>query len=95
MKNETRENFESTTRLTQQTLQKLKDKGFRYVQVKGFTQDKRLEYIEPHYFMLVPIKDLPDDPDKKEIYEPINSEILTAWANFPNEGVEVLVAAGK
>ncbi len=65
MKNETRENFESTTKLTVQGLQILKDRGFRYVQVKGFTMDKRLDYMELHYFMLVPIKELPDDPNKK------------------------------
>jgi len=91
MKNETRENFKSTTRLTSTGLQNLKDRGFRYVQVKGFTRDKRLDYMEPRYFMLVPIKDLPDDPDKKEIYEPIDSEILMSWANFPDDGIEVLV----
>ncbi len=92
MKHETRENFGSTMKLTQQNLQKLKDKGFRYVQVQGFTHDKRLEYIEPHYFMLVPLKNLPDDPDKKGIYEPINSEILDTWASVPNDRVEVLIA---
>jgi|SRR5882757_620597 len=91
MKNETRENFQSTTRLTSKGLQNLKDMGFRYVQIKGFTMDKRLDYMELRYFMLVPIKDLPEDPNKKEIYEPIDSEILMNWANSPDDGVEVLV----
>ncbi len=95
MKNETRENFEFTTRLTSQGLQSLKDKGFRYVQIKGFTMDKRLDYMELRYFMLVPIKDLPDDPNKKEIYEPIDSEILMNWANSPDDGIEVLVATNQ
>jgi len=94
MKNETKENFESKNRLTLESLQKLKDKGFRYVQVKGFTPDKRPDYMEPRYLMLVPIKELSDDPDKKEIYEPIDSKILMDWANSPDDGVEVLVAAG-
>jgi hypothetical protein len=92
MKNETRENFASTTRLTVQGLQKLKDRGFRYVQVKGFTMDRRLDYTELRYFMLVPIKDFSDDPNKMGIYEPIDSKILQEWASFPNDGVEVLVA---
>jgi hypothetical protein len=92
MKNETRENFEGTTRLTPQTLQKLKDKGFLYVQIKGFTFDKRQDYMEPRYFVLIPIKEFSSDPNKKEIYEPINSEILIDWSNSTNEGIEVLVA---
>jgi hypothetical protein len=49
--------------------------------------------MEPRYLILVPIKDLSDDPDKKEIYKPINSEILIDWANSPKDGIEVLVAA--
>jgi hypothetical protein len=36
MKNETKENFESTIRLTQSSLEKLKGKGFWYAQGKGF-----------------------------------------------------------
>jgi hypothetical protein len=92
MKNETRENFASRKRLTSQGLQNLKDRGFRYVQVKGFTMDRRVDYMELRYFMLVPIKDLPDDPNMKEIYEPIDSKILMDWANSPDDGIEVLVA---
>jgi len=94
MKNEIRENFQSTVRLTIQLLQQLKDKGYRYVQVKAFTQDKRLDYIDPRYFLLVPVRELSDDPDKKEIYEPINSDILLEWAGSPNVGIDVWVAQG-
>jgi hypothetical protein len=36
MKNETKENFEATIRLSHSALKKLKEEGFRYVQVKGF-----------------------------------------------------------
>ncbi|MDP4251611.1 MAG: hypothetical protein Q8918_16025 [Bacteroidota bacterium] len=92
MKNETKENFESTVRLTRKTLQHLIDKGFQYVQVRGFTLDKRPDYMEPHYLILLPMKELPEDPAKKDIYEPIHSSILTGWANFPNDGVEVFIA---
>lgn len=94
MKNETKENFGPTVLFTLQALEGLKDRGFRYVRVNAFTQDKRPDYMEPHYFVLVPIKDLPDDPAKKGIYEPINSPLLTDWANFPNEGIKVLVTTG-
>lgn len=75
-----------------QGLQHLKDKGFRYVLVKGFTTDRRLAYIELNYFMLIPIKELPEDPTKKEIYEPISSKILADWASFPDDGIKILVA---
>jgi hypothetical protein len=94
MKNETKENFGPAVELTLQTLEDLKNKGFRYVRVNAFTQDKRMDYMEPHYFVLVPIKDLQDDPGKKGIYEPINSQLLTDWAHFPNEGIKVLVTMG-
>jgi hypothetical protein len=94
MRNETKGNFESTTRLTPQTLQKLKDKGFRYVQIKGFTHDKRQDYMEPRYFVLIPIVDFSSDPDKKEIYEPINSEILNDWSNSSDNDIEVLITGG-
>ena len=92
MKSESEGNFESTVRLTLDQLQKLKDKGFRYVQVKGFTSDRRLDYMEPRFLLLIPIKDLSNDPAQKEIYEPINSKILEEWANSANEGIEILIA---
>ena len=95
MKNETAEKFESTVRLTLEQLQKLKDQGFRFVLVKGFTTDGRLDYIEPRFLLLVPIKELSDDPAEKEIYEPINSKLLEDWANSPNEGIEILIEIRK
>jgi hypothetical protein len=89
---EKKENFESTTRLTVQNLKDLKDRGFRYVLVKGFTMDRRLDYTELRYFMLVPVKDLSDDPNQMGIYEPIESKILQDWASSPDDRVEVLVS---
>jgi hypothetical protein len=41
----------------------------------------------------VPMKNLPVEPDKKGIYEPIDSRILTDWANASDEGFEVLIAS--
>ena len=93
MKNETKENFEATIRLSHSALKKLKEEGFRYVQVKGFSIDRHSDYMSPHYLMLVPIKDLPDDHNKKEIYEPINSTILLDWAS--NDDMEVLIATSN
>ncbi|HTI90205.1 MAG TPA: hypothetical protein VL727_06420 [Puia sp.] len=81
----------SDIRLTQQSLQSLKDSGFRFVLIKGYTTDRRQDYIELNYFTLVPVKDLPDDPNKKEIYEPIDSTILREWALSPDEGLKVII----
>ena len=93
MKNDDRPSGDSKKKLTPASLQNLRKKGFRYVQVQGFSPDKHLDYMEPRYFVLVPIKDLPSEADQKGIYEPIESNILTEWANSGDEGFEVLIAA--
>lgn len=93
MKNDNREPGESKQKLTPASLQSLRKKGFRYVQVQGFSPDKHLDYMEPRYFVLVPLKNLPSENDKKGIYEPIESNILTEWANTADDGFEVLIAA--
>lgn len=77
----------SATRLTSQTLQDLKRKGFRFVLVKGYTLDKRLDYIQMNHFTLVPVMELPAEPGAKEIYEPIDSDILQEWADSPDRGL--------
>lgn len=92
MKAELRENYGPTYKLTLDSLQKLKDDGFQFVQVKGFTAGRRLDYMEPSFFVLLPIKELPDDVNKKGIYEPIHSSILSEWAKSPDDGIKVLVA---
>ena len=95
MKNETRENFGSTAPLTMAALETLKKKGFRYVQVKGFTSDKRLDYMEPRYLVLIPMMALPVDAGKIEIYESIDSKLLQDWASHPGEGMKVLISIDK
>jgi hypothetical protein len=70
----------ATTELSLSALDVLKKKGFKYVQIKGLTADKHYEYVEPYYWVLVPMKELPVDPTKRDIYEPINSTILKQWA---------------
>lgn len=77
---------------TLQTLEILKDQGFRYVRVNALTKDRRPDYMEPHYFVLVPVKDITDDKGSKGIYEPIDSQLLTVWASFPDDGIKVFVA---
>ena len=83
-----------TSKLTLQLLLELKAKGFLYVQVKAVRKDNRPDYIEPHYLILVPIKELPQSQEQKEIYEPIESKLLAAWAINHDVGIEVLVATG-
>jgi hypothetical protein len=85
------ESSKSALRLTLQSLQHLKDRGFRFVLIKGYTTDRRVDYIVLNYFTLVPVKDLPEDPNKKEIYEPIDSDILLEWASRPEESTIVLI----
>lgn len=78
--------------LTLQTLEDLRNRGFQYVRVDAFTQDNRPDYMEPHYFVLEPIIDIPDDISQKGIYEPINSKLLAEWASLPHEGVKIYVS---
>jgi hypothetical protein len=95
MKTETKDHAGHSNLLTLTKLEKLKNKGFRYVMVKGFTSDKRLDYVDPRYIVLVPMKDLPGEQGEKEIYEPIDSKLLRDWANEPDQGVEVLIASAS
>jgi hypothetical protein len=74
-----------TIPLTLKALETLQQKGFQYVQVKAFTSDRHFDYVAPSMFIMFPMKELPTDPLKKDIYEPINSELLREWANEENE----------
>ena len=82
MTKEVNEDFGKTALFTIAVLETLKDKGFPYVQVKGFTSDKKLDYMEPRYLVLIPMKTLPETPGSIEIYEAINSELLKKWATI-------------
>lgn len=92
MKNETRENFGSTAPFNQAALDTLKKKGFRYVQIKGFTTEKKLDYMEPRYLLLIPIRELPVDSGEMEIYEHVDSKLLMDWALHPRDGMDVLIS---
>jgi len=78
-------------RLTAQNLQELKDLGFHFVLIKGYTPGWRSDHIELNQFILVPVKQLPEDPAEKEIYEPIDSEILLDWATSTDGGTEAFI----
>ena len=74
------------------TLDQLQVSGYRFFQIKGMTIDKHYEYIEPQVLVLVPMKELPTDPYKKDIYEPIQSELLYKWATESNCWPEIIIS---
>ncbi|MEO6668063.1 MAG: hypothetical protein ABIN36_01220 [Ferruginibacter sp.] len=83
-----------SVRLSIHALQMLEGKGFKFVQVIGLTLDNHYDYVEPHSLVLLPIKELPTDQSKKDIYEPIGSELLKQWANEVDNGTQVFISTG-
>ena len=81
-----------STRLSVKALANIEKKGYKYVQVIGLTMDRHYDYVEPYFFMLVPCKELPTDPARKEIFEPVDSELLRAWAREKNDDTQVFIA---
>lgn len=82
----------ATIEFSIKALNNLRSKGYKFVQVKGLTIDKHYDYVEPHYLVLVPMKELPTDPLKRDIYEPIGSALLDQWASEKNEYPEIIIA---
>jgi hypothetical protein len=94
MTNETKNNYLYHKPLTTEALHILQEKGYKYLQVQGFTMDHHAEYVEPHYLMLVPVKELSANMD---IYEPIDSDLINEWASNSkdNDRLEVYLAGSK
>ena len=92
MRKNVAEGSRHTVPMTISVLQALEKKGFQYVQVKGFTSDKHFDYVEPKIFIMVPMKELPTDQVLKDIYEPINSELLKKWALEKDDMTQFRVA---
>ena len=82
----------ATTPLSVRALKILEDKGFKFVLVKGLTPDNHYDYIEPHFLLLQPIRELPPEQSNKDIYEPIGSDLLKQWANDINSATEVFIS---
>ncbi len=80
-----------TVAFTQKIVDELERTGYKYFQIKGLTIDRHSDYTEPYYILLVPIKALPEEQENKDIYEPINSEILKKWVTDDNEYPKILV----
>ena len=77
-------------RLTQKILDQLKERGFQYILVKGYSPGKKMDWIELNSFQLKPVRTLPEDPAEKEIFAPVDSEILQQWAS-PENNIEAFV----
>lgn len=92
MRNEYKDNVDAVVPLTLQTLKELKSRGFQYVLVDAFLHGKCPDHIQPAYFVLSPLKELPKDKEKKGIYESLDSHILLEWASSPAEGIKVYIA---
>ncbi|MEO6219023.1 MAG: hypothetical protein ABIO81_01250 [Ginsengibacter sp.] len=94
MTNENKRNYVNHKPLTLKALNNLQKKGYKYLQIQGFTIDHHAEYVEPHYLMLVPMKELPIDQAKKDIYEPIDSGLINSWleTDTDNNGLEIYLA---
>jgi hypothetical protein len=82
----------ATVEFSVKSLDKLQLDGYKFVQVKGLTMDKHYDYVEPHVLVLVPMKELPTDPFKRDIYEPIKSELLYKWASEVNEYPQIVIS---
>ena len=82
----------ATTPLTLQMLRRIEDEGFKFVQVKGLTLDKHYDYVEPHFLVLVPMKELPKAQELKDIYEPVPSGLLQRWATEQDDALEIVVS---
>ena len=81
----------SRIKLTDKSLQELKDKGFQYVLIKGYTPAQKNDHIELNQFILVPVRELPDSPGDKEIFAPIDSDVLAYWADPSIGGIEAFI----
>ncbi len=81
-----------TTEFNVNALDNLQNQGYKFVQIKGLTIDKHYDYVDPYILVLVPYKELPTDPMKKDIYEPIKSELLYKWAGEENKYPEIVIA---
>ena len=72
-------------------LEALEREGYKYVQIKGLSTDKRFDYLAPRFLLLVPLKELPTDPRDKDIYEPLPSPILEQWAKEADDHLKIVI----
>lgn len=95
MRKAVKEGMEGTIVFNQASVDELESEGYKYFQIKGLTIDKHYDYVDPHYILLVPIKSLPVEQAKKDIYEPIDSLIFKKWFTEKSEYLEVVIASNR
>ncbi|MDE3250121.1 MAG: hypothetical protein KGO82_15775 [Bacteroidota bacterium] len=81
-----------TIEFSVQALDSLQRRGFKFVHVIGLTTDNHYDYTDPDTLLLVPYKELPTDPEKKDIFEPVKSELLYQWAREVNEHPRIVIS---
>ena len=88
-----KKNYDNHCTLTLAALDQLKEKGYQYLQVQGFTMDHHPEYIEPYYLMLVPVKSLTANKAPMDVYEKISGETIINWAKrSDDESLHIFLA---
>jgi len=80
-----------TIKFSIKALEDLQLEGYKFVQIKGLTIDMHYDYVDPHILILIPFRELPTDPLKRDIYEPIKSKLLYKWANEINEYPQIVI----
>ena len=81
-----------TIEFNAKALDSLQSRGYKFVHVIGLTVDNHYDYTDPQLLVLVPLKELPTDPEKKGIYEPLKSDLLYRWAAEINEHPRIVIA---
>ncbi len=81
-----------TIEFSVQALDNLQSRGYKFVQVVGLTADNHYDYTDPDFLVLLPLKELPTDPQKRDIYEPLESELLYKWAAEATEHLRIVIS---
>ena len=82
-------------RLTRQSLEKLKADGYRFVLVKSYSIGRAPDYLEMNDFILTPVRELPVNRGEMEIFEPVDSDILSDWVDRADSGIKAFIEKEK
>ncbi len=93
MKETTKKQLHPVNAFNPEMLKKIIKDGYKFVKIRGYTHDRRLDYTNPSYMVLIPTKEISPNGMDLEVYEPVGSATLHAWAE-ETTGVKILVAFG-
>ncbi len=85
----------ASLRLSTALLEKLNANGYPFVQVKWLTPDRHYDFVVPESIVLIPMRKLPDDPSKKDVYERTDSDLLKQWAENNSNTIQVFISKKK